>query len=673
MSGQGQAAQAAAPQAAGRRIFGGNKPPKYDEEGGFDLYKAMLRSYLTQRGCWRVVDGTETRDLNDADLQRQYDERDELARDAILRGILTKDASRICNFDYAHEMWDAFEREKTKRAFSNALVLRKKLYSYTFTTDMNMESYLDELEYMRRQLRNMNDPIADDEMVKILLQGVAFEFRGVVRMFNKDVRDGNVPALQEVLNTLRSEAELDNQRKVVVATKGKDKEPAKILQVKEQPQPGGKKRQQHQQVGGKRKFKKHRKEEPETRECFHCGKKGHLKKNCYALQAKKKKSESMAFVRWSGSRDESVGHDQTSIGMVMSVDDSTLCDEWMIDIGAGVHVCNDWTAFTSLQEDTMSFVGWQGESSRSKAVGHVNVCTKDAKSGRDVVLELEDTRYASSGIRNLLSLERLEQQGWVPSYSESATSEDRQMRLDHGDVRLLLHKRSGHYWLKVKRTTANAKMCVMTVADRQSTVMRWHMKFAHLNGQALKQLVLKDMATGFDSLKASDFDKPLKCISCQMTKQKRRSYGRHEKRSKVCYGRHEKHSNVCYERLMSDVCYVGLETTGGNRYFQLAQDEALRYKWCYLLRTKDEASVNVMNLILQLEQKHVIKKFSRDQGKEFINKSLTKFLEEHGIQLLMTNTYTPEENCLVEKLNGNLLNKVRAIRQATGLPTALWG
>ncbi|KAG3001467.1 hypothetical protein PC121_g20097 [Phytophthora cactorum] len=176
--------------------------------------------------------------------------------------------------------------------------------------------------------------------------------------------------------------------------------------------------------------------------------------------------------------------------------------------------------------------------------------------------------------------------------------------------------------------------------------MRWHMKFSHLNGQALKQLVLKDMATGFDSLKASDFDKPLKYISCQMDKQKRRSYGHHEKRSKVCY-----------ERLMSGVCYVGLETTGGNRYFRLVQDEASIYKWRYLLRTKDEASVNVMSLILQLEQEHVIKKFSL----------------KHGIQLLMTNAYTPEENCLTEKSNGNLLNKVRAIRQATGLPAALWG
>lgn len=50
-----------------------------------------------------------------------------------------------------------------------------------------------------------------------------------------------------------------------------------------------------------------------------------------------------------------------------------------------------------------------------------------------------------------------------------------------------------------------------------------------------------------------------------------------------------------------------------------------------LVRTKVEASADVMNLILRLERELVIKKFSCDQGKKFVNNSVTKFLVEHGV------------------------------------------
>ncbi|KAE8970317.1 hypothetical protein PR003_g28421, partial [Phytophthora rubi] len=50
--------------AAAAPHFGSNKPPKFDEEGGFDLYKAMLQSYLMQRGAWGILDGTDMLDAN---------------------------------------------------------------------------------------------------------------------------------------------------------------------------------------------------------------------------------------------------------------------------------------------------------------------------------------------------------------------------------------------------------------------------------------------------------------------------------------------------------------------------------------------------------------------------------------------------------------------------------
>ncbi|KAE8953314.1 hypothetical protein PF011_g32445 [Phytophthora fragariae] len=155
-------------------------------------------------------------------------------------------------------MWVTFEQEKTRRAFSNALYLRKKLYAHTYKSGMDMDKYLDDMEAMRRQLRNMNDEISDTDMVKLILQGVAFEYRGVVRMFDKDVRDGNMPLLSEVLNTLRSEAEIDKQRNSI-GKKANKSEEAKILQVKQQQQFSGAKGKrrwkQNKNANMKKKFK----------------------------------------------------------------------------------------------------------------------------------------------------------------------------------------------------------------------------------------------------------------------------------------------------------------------------------------------------------------------------------------------------------------------------------
>ncbi|OWZ12428.1 Gag-pol Polyprotein [Phytophthora megakarya] len=172
------------------------------------------------------------------------------------------------------------------------------------------------------------------------------------------------------------------------------------------------------------------------------------------------------------------------------------------------------------------------------------------------------------------------------------------------------------------------------------------MKFAHLNVQAIKQMILKEMVSGMQSLKLDDFKEPLNCIACSTAKRRWKAYERHHK-----------HSKVCYDRLMSGVCSIGIETLGGNRYFQLVQDEASRYKWCYLLEHKSEATINMMNLILRLEKKHEINRLTFDRGREFVNNKMKNFPVDHGIELKPTNAYTPEEKCLVEKRNGNMINR----------------
>ncbi|KAE8965239.1 hypothetical protein PR001_g28792 [Phytophthora rubi] len=73
-----------------------------------------------------------------------------------------------------------------------------------------------------------------------------------------------------------------------------------------------------------------------------------------------------------------------------------------------------------------------------------------------------------------------------------------------------------------------------------------------------------------------------------------------------------------------------------------------------------------------IAQGHRIKTFSSDRGGEFLNTELKTFLALHGIRLVPTHPYTPEENALVEKLNGVLVNKMRAAMHAANLPDQLW-
>ncbi|POM60716.1 Gag protein [Phytophthora palmivora] len=322
---------------------------------------------------------------------------------------------------------------------------------------------------------------------------------------------------------------------------------------------------------------------------------------------------------------------------------STFKQEWMLDTGTIVHVCTDLSAFRyGVQQDNEYFDDWQGSRSTSDGFGLVRVKTLNDldPNGKNVLLDLHESRYSSCGHTNLVSQERLEQDGWVPSIPPSRRPEERITYFSnerYPGVQLVFKKRRGHYWLDATPVVSTNSICAASPSPNQDKLLVWHMRLGHLNVQAIKKMVELDMVTCMDTLTLADFKKPFRCIACQRAKQKRMAYKRQQ----------EKRRKECYARLMSDVCHVGILTPGGNIYFQLIQDEASRLKWIFLLKDKAEAPQNVIDLILKLEKEHAIKIFSCDQGKEFVNKKLTSFLTSHGIELLTTNAYTPEENCLV--------------------------
>ncbi|KAF0710735.1 hypothetical protein As57867_005464, partial [Aphanomyces stellatus] len=62
-----------------------------------------------------------------------------------------------------------------------------------------------------------------------------------------------------------------------------------------------------------------------------------------------------------------------------------------------------------------------------------------------------------------------------------------------------------------------------------------------------------------------------------------------------------------------------------------------------------------------------------DNAKEYMSKELNAYCSGIGIQQLYTNPYSPEENCVVEKSNYTVMNKVRCMLQACGMDNRYWG
>ncbi|KAE8987514.1 hypothetical protein PR003_g6650 [Phytophthora rubi] len=513
--GQQQQQQAANGGARTRRA-GGSKPPKYTEDGGFDLYHAQIEGYLLQHECWDVVGGNAVANENDP----QWVEKNQFARYALLFGMLPKDSKKVCKMAAAREMWTSFEQDKTKRAYASETRLRRDLYVAKYTPGEDMEKYLDRLDDMRRRLENMNAVVTDEEMVKVILQGVVDSHRNVVRMFDRN-NGGAAPDLATVRNVLLGEAETDK----ACATEAAKEEVVKATKLMTQ-------RPVAEHL--KKKFKKGKNKkvsgDQETRKCFFCKKKGHLRAECFGWKALQKKkgnepgglndggngSKNAAPMRlvWTGELGDS-DNPPVPIRMVKNqaeVPTVASAHDWLLDSGAGAHVCVHGGSFVRMDKDPLVTLDWQGGVDTNEYSGLVRLEVHPGK-----FLDLHAVRYAPGGTVNLVSQRLLEQKSWKPSYSDTDNERLRCKYFDKGGVRLEFKKKGdGFYWMKASPVLTASMMVIRSVETLEDNiVMTWHLKLAHLNEAAMKKMVLDGLAEGMNGLTMDDFKKtPLKCKWC---------------------------------------------------------------------------------------------------------------------------------------------------------------
>jgi transposase InsO family protein len=156
-----------------------------------------------------------------------------------------------------------------------------------------------------------------------------------------------------------------------------------------------------------------------------------------------------------------------------------------------------------------------------------------------------------------------------------------------------------------------------------------------------------------------------KCQACVQAKQPRKPHKAID----------ERHTTLL-ELIHYDLCEMnGVFIKEGKRYFMTLIDDAIRYCYVFLLKTKDEALECFKTYKAKVENQlgKKIKHVRSNRGREYFSNEFDLFYLENGIIHEWTPPYPPQSNGVVERKNRMLMNLVNAMLEMSGMTKAWWG
>ena len=145
------------------------------------------------------------------------------------------------------------------------------------------------------------------------------------------------------------------------------------------------------------------------RKCYHCGKIGHIKKDCYSWQRKLKEKGNSSNSNTSDNHETinySDGYDSGEVLIVTVRNKSNSC---ILDSGCSYHMtCNKHWLHNYKEIDGGKVVLGNNETCQVKGIGDVTIQMYDG-----IERTLKDVRYIPELVRNLISLGTLDDLGYT--------------------------------------------------------------------------------------------------------------------------------------------------------------------------------------------------------------------------------------------------------------------
>nr|GEW57349.1 retrovirus-related Pol polyprotein from transposon TNT 1-94 [Tanacetum cinerariifolium] len=161
-------------------------------------------------------------------------------------------------------------------------------------------------------------------------------------------------------------------------------------------------------------------------------------------------------------------------------------------------------------------------------------------------------------------------------------------------------------------------------------------RLSHLNFDYINLLSKKDIVIGLPKLK---YVKDQLCSSYELSKSKRSSF-----KSKAVLS-----SKGTLNLLHMDLCGpMRVASINGMKYIMVIIDDYSRYTWTLFLHSKDETPEVLKEFLMMIQRnlQALVITVRTDRGTKFLNKTLSVFFKEEGIEHQTSTARTPEQETL---------------------------
>src|ERR1700744_753233 len=522
----------------------------------------------------------------------------------------------------AISIWDRLKELYEPKGFSSEFLLCKELFSTTLSGCGNsIEAYLTRIKRLSDELSSRNLAIPAKVIVAYALNNLTHEYEHTVAIITQNLRTSD----KDVELTAIFSYLIDEARRL------KSLEPQEMaMSTSNTP-----------------------KSTQNKPKCIHCKKIGHTAEKCWKknpnlipkhLKAKKdqpaeKTSESTLLTQEEGQLAE---NEEIALSTTELHNENT----WILDSGATRHICAYKSLFSELRpyHTTLSWgkitkipVNW---------IGTVKIQFESTSR----VAKIENCLFVPSIGLNLLSLGLLRQKGIS-------------INIGLNSVGLYINDdiiAKGHYY----RNLITISTAATNLEEEQALISTnsdsWHERMGHIGATALKALPERAIGCDFDP---NEVKNTSSCEICLQSKAIRKVSREPMPRA-----------TTVLQKVHSDICGpITPQTLFKQRYFVSFIDDKTRWATVKLLSSRDQLFDEFTSYITQEESQlnTRLKRVHSDNAREYKTEAFKAFFSKKGVISTYLAPYTPEQNGISERFNRTIINKVRAMLTASGLPKAL--